>query len=111
MGHWMGNNADLIYGSLNYRFIRGLQATIWAEHIRKGGAGTAEQQYSQPQPPFLFGPRTNYTYWGIDVKYEIMHELFVRGKFQSSSVSAEQLNGSFMETKTNQFFASIYYGI
>ncbi len=111
MGHWMGYNADLIYASLNYRFMRGLQATVWAEHIRKGGAGVVDQQYTQPQPPFLFGPRTNYTYWGFDVKYEIMHELFVRGVYKSTSVSAEQSNGSFVDTRTSQFFASVYYGL
>jgi len=111
MGHWMGYNADLIYGSLNYRFMRGLQATVWAEHIRKGGAGIVDQQYQQPQPPFLFGLRTNYTYLGFDVKYEIMHELFLRGKYQSSLISAEQANGSFVDTRTSQFLASIYYGL
>ncbi len=55
MGHWMGNNADLIYGALNYRFIRGLDATLWGQYIRKGSPGIEEQQYRQPQPPFLFG--------------------------------------------------------
>ena len=111
MGHWMGNNADLIYGSLNYRFIRGLQATFWAEHIRKGAAGTADQQYKQPQPPFLFGLRNNYTWWGLDVKYEIMHELFLRAQFQSSLQSSEQSNGAFIDTKTKEFLVSMYYGI
>lgn len=111
MGHWMGYNADLIYGSLNYRFIRGLQATLWAEYIRKGDAGVINQQYEQPQPPFLFGLRNNYTYWGFDIKYEIIHELFVRGKFQSSLVSSEQLNGTFVNNRSNEFSISIYYGL
>ena len=111
MGDWMGNNADLIYGSLNYRLVRGLQATLWAEYIRKGAAGMESQQYQQPQPPFLFGLRNNYTWWGIDVKYEIMHELFVRGKFQSSLVSSEQSNGTFIDKKTNEFLMSLYYGL
>jgi len=111
MGHWMGGNADLIYGSLNYRFIRGLQATVWAEYIRKGSKGVTAQQYEQPQPPFLFGQRTNYTYWGFDIKYEIMHELFIRGKFQSSLVSAEQSNGGFLDKRSNEFLLSMYYGL
>ena len=111
MGHWMGYNADLIYASLNYRFIRGLQATVWGEYIRKGGAGIVDQQYQQPQPEFLFGLRNNYTYLGLDIKYEIMHELFVRGKFQSSLISSEQANGAFVDTGTNQFFVSFYYGL
>jgi hypothetical protein len=111
MGHWMGNNADLIYGALNYRFIRGLQATLWAEHIRKGASGAVDQQYEQPQPPFLFGLRNNYTWWGLDVKYEIMHELFVRAQFQSSLQSSEQINGSFIDNKTKEFLVSMYYGM
>jgi hypothetical protein len=111
MGHWMGNNVDLIYGALNYRFIRGLQATFWAEHIRKGAAGTADQQYEQPQPPFLFGLRNNYTWWGLDIKYEIMHELFVRAQFQSSMQSSEQANDSFVDSKAREFLVSMYYGL
>jgi len=111
MGHWMGYNADLIYGSLNYRFIRGLQATLWAEYIRKGSAGVIDQQYEQPQPPFLFGLRNNYTYWGFDIKYEIIHELFVRGKFKSSLVSSEQSDGTFVDNRNNEFSISMHYGL
>lgn len=111
MGHWIGYNADLVYGSVNYRFIRGLQATLWAEYIRKGSSGVVAQQYEQPQPPFLFGLRNNYTWWGFDVKYEIIHELFIRGKFQSSLVSSEQTNGNFVDKRTNEFLMSLYYGL
>jgi hypothetical protein len=107
----MENNADLIYGALDYRFIRGLQATFWAEHIRKGAAGTEDQQYEQPQPPFLFGLRNNYTWWGLDVKYEIMHELFVRAQFQSSMRSSEHSNGAFIDNKAKEFLVSMYYGM
>ena len=70
-----------------------------------------EQQYVQPQPPFLFGLRNNYTYLGIDIKYEIMHELFIRGQFQTSLLSAEQSNGSFIDKRSNEFFFSMYYGL
>ena len=69
MGDWIGNNADLVYGALNYRFIRGLQATAWVQYVRKGGQGPEIGQYTQPQPPFLYGLRTNYTYLGAELKY------------------------------------------
>ena len=111
MGHWMGNNADLVYGALNYRFIRGLQATLWAQYIRKGSAGVVDQQYKQPQPPFLFGLRTDYTYWGADVKYEIIHDLFARLHFQTTRISAEQANHSFKEHRLNEFYLGLNYGI
>ncbi len=111
LGHWMNDNDDLLYGSLNYRFLRGLQATVWAQKIRKGAEPTIEQQYTLPHPPFLFGLRTNYTYLGVDLKYEIIHELFLRAEFQHVTTSAQQEGGSFLDTKKNEFFISLYYGL
>jgi hypothetical protein len=111
MGDWMGNNADRVYASLNYRFIRGLQGTIWCQYIRKGESGTPEEQYSQPQPPFLFGLRTNYTYFGIDLKYEITHELFIRSTFQNLLSSKEVTKGTFNDVTSRQFLLLVYYGI
>ncbi|HED37054.1 MAG TPA: hypothetical protein ENI76_02235 [Ignavibacteria bacterium] len=110
MGHWMGNNADLVYGAINYRFIRGLQATLWGQYIRKGAAGAVKGQYTQPQPPFLFGLRTNYTYFGFDVKYEFIHELYAGLQYKTTMISKEQLNHSFINNKMNEFYFSLYYG-
>jgi hypothetical protein len=112
LGHWMGNNADQIYGSLNYRFIRGLQATFWGQYIRKGETGSAEQQINiQPQPPFLFGLRTNYTYFGFFVKYELIHEMFIKGIFQYTKTSQQQADLRFIDTNLNEFYLAVYYGL
>ena len=112
LGHWMGSNADQIYASLNYRFIRGLQTTLWGQYIRKGEAGTGDQQQHQrPQPPFLFGLDTDYTYLGLSASYEFIHELFVKGEFQYMKTSAEQSDKSFMDTDLTEFYFSIYYGM
>ena len=111
MGDWMGNNADRIYASLNYRFLRGLQGTVWGQYIRKGESGIPEDQYSQPQPPFLFGLRTNYTYFGFDLKYEINHELFIRSIFQNLLSSKEVFKGTFNDVTAKQFLLMVYYGM
>jgi len=111
MGDWIGNNADLIYAALNYHFIRGLQATIWGQYIRKGSPGTADGQYTQPQPPFLFGLRTNYTYFGFNVNYEIMHELFAKFQYQATKISQEQNDLSFKNNKLNEVYFSLSYGL
>ena len=111
LGHWIGHNADLIYGSVNYRFMRGLQATVWGQYVRKGGEGVIDQQYTLPSQPFLFGLRTNYTFLGIDVKYEFIHELFVRAKFLYSKASSEQTNGTFINDSKTEFNFAIYYGL
>lgn len=112
LGHWMGSNADLVYGSLEYRFIRGLKTKVWAQYIRKGEEGTLEQQYqTQPQPPFLFGLRTNYTYLGAEVSYEFIHELFAKLSVQTRETSEEQESGNFKESRLNEFYFSVYYGL
>jgi hypothetical protein len=111
MGDWIGDNADLIYGALNYRFLRGLQATIWGQYIRKGSEETAVQDFTQPQPPFLFGLRTNYSYFGFNAKYEIIHELFANLQYQTTKVSAQQSNLAFEDSRVNQFTIGLYYGI
>lgn len=112
LGHWMGGNADQVYGSLNYRFLRGLQATLWAQYIRKGDEGTYEQQYEiQPQPPFLFGLRNNYTFFGATVKYEIVHELIARLSFQTTKSSAQLTDLSFIDKTLNEFYFAVYYGL
>ncbi len=112
LGHWMGHNADLIYGSLNYRFMRGLQATVFGQYIRKGEDGSVEQQYHiQPQPPFLFGLRKNFAYFGAEIKYEYTHELFAKINFQTTNSSIQQNDLSFTDTRLNEFYFSIYYGL
>jgi hypothetical protein len=112
LGHWMGNNADQIYASVNYRFIRGLQATLWGQYIRKGEDGTGDQQqHQQPQPPFLFGLQTNYSYLGFSASYEFIHEFFVKGDFQYMKTSSEQIDKSFIDSNLTEFYFSIYYGM
>ncbi len=111
LGHWMGNNDDQVYGLMKYRFLRGLEASIWARYIRKGEAGLVVDQYKQPQPPFLFGLRTNYTYLGAMVKYEIIHELFVRIRYQYMKTSQQQEDLSFIDKTVNEFHIAIYYGM
>jgi hypothetical protein len=111
LGHWMGHNADLIYASLNYRILRGFQATCWGQYIRKGGEGKPEDQFTQPQPPFLFGLNSRYTYLGFELKYEIMYDLFARGRFVYNQIEMEQIDGSYLKTNTKELYFSLYYGL
>ncbi|MCF6271072.1 MAG: capsule assembly Wzi family protein [Melioribacteraceae bacterium] len=110
MGHWMQHNADQIYLSLNYRIIRGLQVKTWIEFIRKGEDGVVDDQYTRPSKPFLFGLRKNYTNWGFNAKYEIIHEAFVSLDFKSFFTTEEDENGIFTDTRRNEFFMSLNYG-
>jgi len=111
LGHWIQHNADLVYASLNYRIIRGLQATVWAEYIRKGGDGVVDDQYTRPSKPFLFGLRKNYTNWGFEAKYQITHQLFARLKYQSYYSSIQQSDLSFVDKRFSDFSVALFYGL
>jgi hypothetical protein len=110
MGHWMGHNSDLIYLELNYRFLRGLQATVWGEYIRKGSSDHSEQ-YGDHQPAFLFGLKNYYEYFGLNLKYELIHDLNFEARFRTSIISHEQEDGSFEDNRINEFSFLIYYGL
>ncbi len=111
MGHWIGHNADLLYGELNYRFIRGLKIKLWGELIRKGSEGVVEQQYTQPQPPFLFGLRTKYRFLGLDLKYQLIHELNFVFNYCSTKISKQQTDNSYDDYDYSEFSIGIYYGL
>ncbi len=110
MGHWMGHNADLFYVNLNYRFIRGLQADLWGEYIRKGSSDYSGQ-YKSPQPKFLFGLMNYYKYFGLNLKYELVHDLNFEMRYKLSNISNEQTPGIFENTHIHEFAVSAYYGL
>jgi hypothetical protein len=111
MGHWMNNNADQVFGSLKYRFIRGLEALVWARYIRQGERADESQQFELPQPAFLFGLRTNYTYLGGQIKFEILHDLFARANYQYLKTSKQQEDLSFVDETNHEFYFAVYYGL
>lgn len=111
MGHWMGHNADQFYTSLNYRFIRGLQLETWLHLIRKGEDGEFRVQYSlNVQPPFLFGLRKYYTIAGVELKYELFHQLNLKSRFIFNELSAETTSGGRNIAHKNELFFSVSYG-
>jgi len=70
LGDWMGNNADRIYMSAQYHPKQRLFLTGYVMMLKKGGAGTVEQQYfAQPQPKFGFDPQYQSTKLGIEANY------------------------------------------
>ena len=111
MGHWMGHNSDLIYVEINYRFLRGLHATAWGEYIRKGSSDYSEQYNPEHQPAFLFGLKNYYKYFGLNLKYELIHDLNFEARFRTNMISHEQEDGSFDDNRINEFSFLIYYGL
>jgi hypothetical protein len=107
----MNNNADQVFASVNYRFLRGLDALVWTRYIRQGERANPTKQFDQPQPPFLSGLRTNHTYIGAQVKYEILHDLFMKAWFQYMNTSKQQEDLSFVDDDNQEFHFDVYYGL
>jgi len=111
MGHWMGDNADQLYASASYRFLRGLEAIIWTRYIRQGEEQDVDYQFDQPQPPFLAGLRNDYFYIGGEARYEFIHNLYFRLRYQYQNISRQQEDLSYIDETLQQFYVAVYYGL
>ena len=76
MGDWLGSNGDRV--TLFSRVTPMPRMKLYARytHLRKGGAGTLNQQYEQqPQPPFLFDFQQQSDELLLNASYEYIYRL------------------------------------
>jgi hypothetical protein len=86
LGDWMGNNFDRLFVGLRYTPLPRLKCQLNYQFIRKGGAGTVEQQYfQQPQPAFLFNPTFNRSEVSFRCSYELINNLHLWGFYTNTS--------------------------
>ena len=117
MGHWIGDNGDLVYAAIDYTFFRGLKIKLWTQFIRKGteAHGNRAYQIQFPQPGFLFtdnfSDRKNYTYYGLDVNYQIYHDVFVKFHYQYIDYEIQISEDKFRSTLYRDLSFSFGYGI
>jgi hypothetical protein len=92
LGDWMGNNADRVYLYLQYVPLPKLRMKLWHQKIRKGAAGTLQQQYfQQPQPKFLFAKVFDYKEAAFSASYEWINRLMLFGEW--NKVKVNYVNG------------------
>lgn len=97
LGDWMGNNADRWIIHAKYTPISRLKINLRYQQIRKGGAGTYDQQYFQvPQPPFLFELQSHQKEWFLQASYQWIQNLYLNASF-----SARQTTNTVSGAKTN----------
>jgi hypothetical protein len=81
LGDWIGSNADRSVIFAEYTPIPRLKALVQYQHIRKGSAGTIDQQYlAEPQPEFLFGLNRTQTETKLSLSYQILHNVYALGR-------------------------------
>jgi len=84
LGDWIGNNADRFIVYAKYSPVPNLKIYSKFQKIRKGGAGTINQQYfAQPQPSFLFDYQKTLSSIIISTTYEWINNLYFIGSFES----------------------------
>jgi hypothetical protein len=109
LGDWMGNNFDRWIVSAKYTPLPKLKCLLRYQYIRKGGAGTPEEEYfSQPQPPFLF----DYQYVQKELFFNLSYQWLNNLYFNASASSVQQdskITGGQLSTHTYNF--GISYGL
>jgi hypothetical protein len=109
LGDWLGNNGDRMSGYFQFYPNQRILTKIEFAYIRKGGPGTIEQQYlASPQPDFFFDPQFKQKSITFEAKYQVLNQLFVILRAQSSSRVSVPDNQT---KKFNTISAGFYYGL
>ncbi|MCH7974584.1 MAG: hypothetical protein IH949_12005, partial [Bacteroidetes bacterium] len=116
LGHWLGQNADLIRFQFNYQPIRSLRLELYFERVRKGGLDDIYFAYGgndEFNKSFLYGPLREDKFLGIDIRFEYMHDLILDGRYRYSDVKDEDdsRTQNFVLGKHHSFSLTLYYGL
>jgi hypothetical protein len=92
LGHWLGENGDVLGGWVEYRWSTGLSTRLYGLRTRKGAEGPQELHYSFPwKKKFLEGPLFERSEVGVKVRCQLWQPLLL-------SVDAS------LQTQTNDLF-------
>jgi Capsule assembly protein Wzi len=114
LGHWIGQNSDLISLDLKYSFLRGLHLSLGAQILRKGGLTDVYYAYEEREvEKFLSGPLRTDHLINFEIIYEPLHNLYMKGVYQYSDISDEEEGRtlSFLLGNNNSFSFSVSYGL
>ena len=101
LGDWMGNNFDRCTLFFSYKPMARLLINGRGEWIRKGGAGTLDQQYfAEHQPPFLFDAQWTSAEFFIQARYEMVHHVYLMANYAIRQQSFYTNTPSFINQQT-----------
>ncbi len=110
MGHWIGQNADLLTVEAVVRPWRAVRASAWVERWRKGGRDDVIRQYQTPSLPFLYAPLRREHTVGLRVVFEPVRDLFFEGVARTYRVADEGVPAASHADKP-VFTLSVRYGL
>ena len=109
LGDWIGQNADRLTAWVKYNPLPRLITSIQLNYTRKGQDGNLEDQYyAEPQPGFLNSPFNTQKQMLVEIKYEIINQLRVRGFYlKQAGIIRPALQPKAL---TNEFRVGVSYG-
>jgi len=114
LGHWIGNNADLLSFQLDYKFIRSLSFSLKTEFLRKGGGEDNYYAYEERKEfSFLFGENRSDFFLEFSAKYNPLQNVYLKGKYIYSNIEEEFVGRTpeFLLGAKNSFNLSLSYGL
>ena len=116
LGHWLGQNSDQLRIQFNYQLLRGLKFQLFAEQIRKGGIDEIYFAYSgmdEKDFAFLYSPTRKEKRIGLDVSFEYLHDLVIKGSYIYSDITDDDKAREpiFLLGSKNSFSITLFYGI
>lgn len=115
LGHWIGQNADLLRVQFDYKFIRPLKLSVYFQRFRKGGLKDISEAYggsNNEQEDFLYGPLRKENTIGFDIKYNPFHEVYLKALYKYTDISDEDplRTPDFQLGSNHNFSISLSYG-
>jgi hypothetical protein len=110
LGHWIGQNADLLTVDVAYSFSRALKVGVVSEVFRKGGRLDIWNQYNEPQEQFLYGPLREERSLGFYVKWQPVRDGFFDFRFRSFSL-VDETTPSLNHGNQPEFTLALRYGV
>ncbi len=116
LGHWLGQNADLIRFQFDYQPIRSLRLELYFERVRKGGLDDIYFAYGgndEFNKSFLYGPLREDKFLGINVRFEYIHDLILDVRYRYSDIKDEDdsRTQNYLLGKHHSFSLTLYYGL
>jgi hypothetical protein len=110
LGHWIGQNADLLSFDIAYKYTRALKVGVFSEVFRKGGRIDVWNQYTEPQEQFLYGPLREERSLGIYVQWQPVRDGFLDFRYRSFSLE-DETTPSLNHGNQPEFTLTLRYGV
>jgi hypothetical protein len=97
LGHYLKDNADVLYFAVNYKPVRGLNISVYYEKLRKGPGypyiRSADPETGIPQvhgKKFMEEVVWSQTQYGLSAHYQVINDLYVFAGIQRKTAGGDQ---------------------